>query len=78
MLTFTHNTCSQLDIIQGGERGVVIYIYIVHVLADFSKSTDEKPPYIYIYMVVSIVFRSTARSHDPHSRGRGNRRGKSR
>ena len=30
---------------------------------------------MFIYMAVSILFRSTARSHDPHGRARGNRRG---
>ena len=33
--------------------------------------------YIYIYMAVSILFRSTARRHDLHGRGSGSRRGKS-
>ena len=44
---------------------IIIYIiciyfilYIVRVLADFSKSTNGKPPYIYIYIYIYIYQRS--------------------
>ena len=58
MLKSKQNTCYDLNIIQGGELIYYIYdiiyiytyIYIVRVLADFSKSTNGKPPYKYIHI----------------------------